>query len=57
MILDGVLYSVIHLGRVILHVWSSPFSSVFSDGLQTPAVSSCVFLCLPVSFSDATLLI
>ena len=25
MIFDGVCYSVIHFGRVILYVWSSPF--------------------------------
>ena len=24
MILDGVLYSVLHFGRVILYVWNSP---------------------------------
>ena len=37
MVLDGVLCSVIHFGRVILYAWSSPFLSVFCGRLQTSA--------------------
>ena len=29
MVLDGVLYSVIHFGRAVLYVKNSPFQSVF----------------------------